>query len=218
MSVRLLIGQIPENSKPRVIGRRKATGPNPERLAVSVVELSRGMDSRVAEGEEMKNKLPLVILILATLVWGAGGKSVTRNESLLCNSFLPEIGYSFNSLDARDRYNNPLNSPKVKQDLVNIFYFSLYNLVIESEVHSVAKSLYLLRKSLKLSETYFSMLIPQVGTFFINAVNSLSKRFERLLVRLSGIFALVIAITYLSQTYFKFALTQRRIAPTILLC
>lgn len=155
----LLREVIPDNSKLRVTGGRKATGPLTTVVRISAFVCSRDTDLGQSGTAARPAGLPKVrvmntkakFLFLSIAVWGLVFLGISCLEASQTDFFspsryLPEINFSLDGLDSRDKNNKPLSDEFSKAELEGLFIAGLCELLQRPDLFVLAQQLEKLQK------------------------------------------------------------------------
>ena len=155
----------------------------------------RQTDSRVAEGNVMKTKVLfssfLLLCVLLSVPCGTEGMQPLKQQAF----FMPYI-FSFNvmmdtALDPRSDDNQVISCNQVLEELEMLFTASLYTLLVNSEIRSIAQSLQVLRRALNLAAHSMSRALPLVLQTVIDTITMTFRQlWEYMLIALTGFVAL----------------------------
>lgn len=122
-------------------------------------------------------------------------KANASGEGVFILSNLSNIDLSFSDLDSRDADNNPVSTPKAKDELKGIFQTGLYALLLQADLYTVAEMLSAIRKQLNLASRTLTRALPQRVFQIICALLPVKKTWENLLVTLAGVLAFMLVTT-----------------------
>ncbi len=122
-----------------------------------------------------------------------------------------------NSYDVRDKYNQKVSDLKSEEDLKTLFVSGLYNLLLNSEIYSIAKAIEALYQKFDLSVNYLTRsILVFVQQFFVWFVPQIRKLFS-LKVFSFLFYSLILATTFRFISYLFFT-PKAKVAPLVLRC
>ncbi|MBN1620988.1 MAG: hypothetical protein JW871_00165 [Endomicrobiales bacterium] len=168
----------------------------------------------------MKVKLPLLILCLAILTvlpFSMDATGASKTEVFYLSDFLPQISDSFEDLDARDENNQPIENQNAIIELQMLFRSGLYNLLLYSEIHSISRSLEIIKKKLSLAAFAFTKRWRYIVNRCISCLAPNTKqKWDKALICLLGFLAFKISFLNFFLFNLKFSLLRRKTAPQTL--
>ncbi|OGS35761.1 MAG: hypothetical protein A2293_07655 [Elusimicrobia bacterium RIFOXYB2_FULL_49_7] len=151
-------------------------------------------------------------------VWAAQATAPSQTGVFLFAECLPQVNLDFDDLDPRDENNKPLQNVAAQNDLKDLFKSGLYQLLVKSELYTMAMALAALQTRLNLAACGFARELPLVAKHIIAVVLLSPRQWDKVLECLSGIliFASLVIACHLVAINCKisFLLT----APVVLRC
>jgi hypothetical protein len=117
--------------------------------------------------------------------------------------YLPHIDVSFDDVDARDIYNQPIKTLSAKDELKGLFQTAVFTRLVCSEIYSIAQALSILEKKLNLAaHSLVETALPIVGEVVVTLL-PLKRNWDSAIVQISGLFAfnILIILFFLSLSF-----------------
>ncbi|MBN1823050.1 MAG: hypothetical protein JW803_01885 [Endomicrobiales bacterium] len=164
----------------------------------------------------MKLKLPIITLIL---MWGLAlgeAKASFQPGVFSIDGCPPTMMADFSDLDARDASNNPVATAEAKEDLKEIFQSGLFNLLVNSELYSVAQTLSALAKQINACAHTISRNLPIAVKTLIAVIFTTIKGISKAQPHGSGLFVLTLLFVSLLVSQLRFmSVNIRTFSPAI---
>lgn len=93
---------------------------------------------------------------------GTGSASTFPTGVAFLPADIDQAGFYFSDLDARDSNNRRIVTAEAKSELQDIFRAGLFNLLVNSKIHSIAQALCVIEKELNLGAQSLVRNIPVV--------------------------------------------------------
>ncbi|OGS21224.1 MAG: hypothetical protein A2252_06010 [Elusimicrobia bacterium RIFOXYA2_FULL_39_19] len=164
-----------------------------------------------------------VLLILTLFIYKSEmtySESFTQKGGLFLfpNSFIGLALFdSEETYDARDQYNQPIQTAQANKNLKQLFIDSIYALLSSAEAYTTVKSLQILKAKFNLLNSYFTT----AHNYFVQQILGIqiTMLLKKLIVCLSQAFlsALIIATSLVSLP-FLFYTPKAKVAPLVLRC
>lgn len=142
----------------------------------------------------------------------------SQNSFFYVNNFPPQIENLYDELDSRDSNNQPIKTSAAINSLNEIFKCGLFNLLICSEAYSISEALRTIRNKLNLASQSLSKKIADAFPKLQEAILPLYKKFVKVLILLSGLFAFNVLVSLLSFQLQCLTLALIRINPPVFRC
>ncbi|OGS19698.1 MAG: hypothetical protein A2219_00890 [Elusimicrobia bacterium RIFOXYA2_FULL_50_26] len=95
-------------------------------------------------------------------------------------------------LDPRDEYNRPVTAASAKKNIENLFTAGLYELLVNTEIHSIASALAVLRRYLNLAAVSLGGAAGAAAQKFIVAILPSPRQWGNVLQLLFHIFSFLV--------------------------
>jgi len=121
------------------------------------------------------------------------------------------------SYDVRDGQNQKIANSKLEENLKSLFVSGLYNLLLNSEIHSIAKAIEFLYQKFDFSAKHFTRyFVIFVQQFFVWFAQVFRKFFS--LKLFSFLISALILLTTFRFISFLFFTPKAKVAPLVLRC
>lgn len=171
---------------------RKATEPNPANVTGKAGWVTEGIIMKVASA------LLFGCLAAAGLLWGKEDICASQKAVFLFRDCLPQIENSVQDLDCRDLNNQSIQDTAAKNNLEEIFTTGLFDLLTNSEIHSIVNALKIIKKKLNLgADSFFPALPDFFCDVFAVILSSLKKQTDSSLILFSGFLPFKLFLVFL---------------------
>lgn len=187
------------------------TGPTPQKID--------GKAGWVAEGKMRKLRVPLIILCVCSgLLLGAQKVNASQSVVFFYDASQLQNSEFSDGLDARDAANEPVTTKKAKDGLTEIFQSGLFNLLVNSELYSVAEVLSSLSRSLNLAAQNLVNNIPESIQNLIASFLPTIKQLQKILICLTGLFGFGFLVCKMLRATSDESRATIQLAPVVLRC
>ena len=152
------------------------------------------------------------------MILGTSFVSASQDFFYFQNNYLPQFECSFADLDARDSNNQPVRTLEAENSLNDLFRSSLYNLLVRTDIYSVACALSSIARKLNPSGFAFARGLLNLPGAVLSALISNTKQTKKSLALLSGFVAACLLLFSFRVFLSTSILTPKRMAPSILRC